>query len=63
VAPGVHKTTGAHRFGRGGLGKLYGTRSPTEEADVLRILFRIVTIVSAVKLITSFIGRRRQGGR
>ena len=34
----------------------------TEEADVLRILFRIVTIVSFVKLISSFINRRRGGG-
>jgi hypothetical protein len=37
--------------------------SQPEEADVLRILFRIVTVVSAVKLIAGLIGRRRYGGR
>jgi hypothetical protein len=30
---------------------------------VFRVLFRIVTIVSAVKLIANFISRRRGGGR
>jgi hypothetical protein len=30
---------------------------------LLRILFRIVTLISIVKAIMHFVGRRRQGGR
>jgi hypothetical protein len=33
------------------------------EADLLRILFRIVTIVSIVKFVANLLGRRRGGDR
>jgi hypothetical protein len=32
-------------------------------ADLLRILFRIVTVVSIVKFIANLVARRRDGGR
>jgi hypothetical protein len=36
---------------------------PVEGNDVFRILLRIVTVVSIMKLVAKMIGRRRDGGR
>ncbi|MDP9025895.1 MAG: hypothetical protein M3N13_11045 [Candidatus Eremiobacteraeota bacterium] len=52
----------ARRFSLDKFGQDVRTTPSSEDPELLRLLFRIVTVVSVVKAIMHFVGRRREGG-